>query len=169
MAQVHQQHQRGPAQCARLARRRQVHHEPAARVGAITTDRHHVGLDPRRLGGGDGDERILDRLVVEHPRIYGMLLYVEQPFPYDLEPGDNVLKWTNHLKTYTIPTIDKITVNEAHRGILIPIGSVACICLLFLLLLPLLLLRPPTTRIDHPRQLLLYSSFISFLLPLFFL
>lgn len=28
---------------------------------------------------------ILDRLVLEHPRIYGMLLYVEQPFPYDLE------------------------------------------------------------------------------------
>jgi len=30
-------------------------------------------------------EAILDRLLVEHPRIYGMLLYVEQPFPYDLE------------------------------------------------------------------------------------
>jgi len=28
---------------------------------------------------------ILDRLIVEHPRIYGMILYVEQPFPYDLE------------------------------------------------------------------------------------
>lgn len=28
---------------------------------------------------------ILDRLVKEHPRTYGMLLYVEQPFPYDLE------------------------------------------------------------------------------------
>jgi L-alanine-DL-glutamate epimerase-like enolase superfamily enzyme len=28
---------------------------------------------------------ILDRLVDEHSRIYGMLLYVEQPFPYDLE------------------------------------------------------------------------------------
>ncbi len=28
---------------------------------------------------------ILDRLVCEHPRIYGMILYVEQPFPYDLE------------------------------------------------------------------------------------
>jgi L-alanine-DL-glutamate epimerase-like enolase superfamily enzyme len=28
---------------------------------------------------------ILDRLVVAHPRIYGMILYVEQPFPYDLE------------------------------------------------------------------------------------
>jgi L-alanine-DL-glutamate epimerase-like enolase superfamily enzyme len=28
---------------------------------------------------------ILDRLMEEHPRLYGMLLYVEQPFPYDLE------------------------------------------------------------------------------------
>jgi hypothetical protein len=27
---------------------------------------------------------ILDRLMREHPRIYGMILYVEQPFPYDL-------------------------------------------------------------------------------------
>jgi len=27
---------------------------------------------------------ILDRLLVEQPRIYGMILYVEQPFPYDL-------------------------------------------------------------------------------------
>jgi L-alanine-DL-glutamate epimerase-like enolase superfamily enzyme len=29
--------------------------------------------------------RILDRLRDEQPRIYGMTLYVEQPFPYDLE------------------------------------------------------------------------------------
>lgn len=28
---------------------------------------------------------ILDRLLREEPRIYGMILYVEQPFPYDLE------------------------------------------------------------------------------------
>jgi L-alanine-DL-glutamate epimerase-like enolase superfamily enzyme len=28
---------------------------------------------------------ILDRLLVEHARLYGMLLYIEQPFPYDLE------------------------------------------------------------------------------------
>jgi L-alanine-DL-glutamate epimerase-like enolase superfamily enzyme len=28
---------------------------------------------------------ILDRLMRDHPRIYGMVLYVEQPFPYDLE------------------------------------------------------------------------------------
>jgi L-alanine-DL-glutamate epimerase-like enolase superfamily enzyme len=30
-------------------------------------------------------DSILDRLRDEHPRLYGMLLYVEQPFPYDLE------------------------------------------------------------------------------------
>jgi len=28
---------------------------------------------------------ILDRLRDDHPRIYGMILYVEQPFPYELE------------------------------------------------------------------------------------
>ena len=28
---------------------------------------------------------ILDRLIAEHPHIYQMILYVEQPFPYDLE------------------------------------------------------------------------------------
>jgi L-alanine-DL-glutamate epimerase-like enolase superfamily enzyme len=28
---------------------------------------------------------ILDRLMRDHPRIFGMILYVEQPFPYDLE------------------------------------------------------------------------------------
>lgn len=28
---------------------------------------------------------ILDRLLIEQPRLYGMILYVEQPFPYDLE------------------------------------------------------------------------------------
>ena len=28
---------------------------------------------------------ILDRLMGEYPRIYGMVLYVEQPFPYELE------------------------------------------------------------------------------------
>jgi L-alanine-DL-glutamate epimerase-like enolase superfamily enzyme len=28
---------------------------------------------------------MLDRLLVEHPRTYGRILYVEQPFPYDLE------------------------------------------------------------------------------------
>ena len=28
---------------------------------------------------------VLDRLMAEHPRLYGMVLYVEQPFPYELK------------------------------------------------------------------------------------
>jgi hypothetical protein len=54
------------------------------------------------------------------------------PFPYDLTPDDNVLKWTNYLKTYTVPTVDKILVDEAHRGISVPLGSLACLVLLLL-------------------------------------
>jgi hypothetical protein len=52
------------------------------------------------------------------------------PFPYDLTPGDNLLKWTNYLKTYTIPTVEKINVADQHRGMPVPIGSVVCIVLL---------------------------------------
>jgi hypothetical protein len=52
------------------------------------------------------------------------------PFPYDLGPDDNVLKWTNYLKKYTIPTVDKIMVDETHRGIAVPLGSLACVVLL---------------------------------------
>jgi len=52
------------------------------------------------------------------------------PFPYDLTPDDNVLKWTNYLKTYTIPTVQKINVADQHRGVPLPIGSLVCIVLL---------------------------------------
>ena len=45
----------------------------------LTTDFNCTVHDP------DYVNVILDRLVLEHPRIYGMILYVEQPFPYDLE------------------------------------------------------------------------------------
>jgi len=52
------------------------------------------------------------------------------PFPYELTPDYNVLKWTNYLKTYTIPTVEKIDVADQHRGVPVPIGSVVCIGLL---------------------------------------
>jgi hypothetical protein len=52
------------------------------------------------------------------------------PFPHDLSPDDNVLKWTNYLKTFTIPTVQKIDVADHHRGVPIPIGSVVCLALL---------------------------------------
>lgn len=45
----------------------------------LTADFNCTVTDPDYVNG------ILDRLVDEHPRIYGMILYVEQPFPYDLE------------------------------------------------------------------------------------
>jgi len=48
-------------------------------VDWLTTDFNCTVSDPAYVN------RILDRLKLEHPRIYGMILYVEQPFPYDLE------------------------------------------------------------------------------------
>ena len=45
----------------------------------LTADFNCTVTDP------DYVNAILDELVAEHPRIYGMILYVEQPFPYDLE------------------------------------------------------------------------------------
>ena len=45
----------------------------------LTTDFNCTVTDPAYVNA------ILDRLILEHPRISGMLLYVEQPFPYELE------------------------------------------------------------------------------------
>jgi L-alanine-DL-glutamate epimerase-like enolase superfamily enzyme len=45
----------------------------------LTSDFNCTVTDPAYV------TEILDRLLVEEPRIYGMLLYIEQPFPYDLE------------------------------------------------------------------------------------
>lgn len=45
----------------------------------LTTDFNCTVKDPAYVN------EILDRLCVEHPRTYGSILYVEQPFPYDLE------------------------------------------------------------------------------------
>ncbi len=52
------------------------------------------------------------------------------PFPYDLTPDHNVLKWTNYLKKYTIPTVEKTMVAEEHRGVSLPLASIACTGLL---------------------------------------
>ncbi|NQU76667.1 MAG: mandelate racemase/muconate lactonizing enzyme family protein [Planctomycetes bacterium] len=47
-------------------------------VDWLTADFNCTVTDPAYVN------EILDRLCDEHPRIYGMILYVEQPFPYDL-------------------------------------------------------------------------------------
>jgi L-alanine-DL-glutamate epimerase-like enolase superfamily enzyme len=51
----------------------------AGGVDWLTSDFNCTVTDPTYVN------MILDRLVIEHPLIYGMILYVEQPFPYDLE------------------------------------------------------------------------------------
>jgi len=45
----------------------------------LTSDFNCTVTDPSYVN------QILDRLIIEYPRIYGMILYVEQPFPYNLE------------------------------------------------------------------------------------
>ena len=45
----------------------------------LTADFNCTVTDPEYVND------ILDRLRDEHPRLYGMLLYIEQPFPYELE------------------------------------------------------------------------------------
>jgi L-alanine-DL-glutamate epimerase-like enolase superfamily enzyme len=63
-------------------------YERLTKVGAIaqakgarwlTTDFNCTVTDPVYVND------ILDRLMAEQPRVYQMILYVEQPFPYDLE------------------------------------------------------------------------------------
>ena len=48
-------------------------------VNWLTTDFNCTVSEPAYVN------EILDRLMVEYPQLYGMILYVEQPFPYDLE------------------------------------------------------------------------------------
>ena len=48
-------------------------------VDHLSTDFNCMVVDPGYVN------RILDRLLSEHPKIFNLILYVEQPFPYDLE------------------------------------------------------------------------------------
>jgi len=58
---------------------------------------------------------ILDRLRDEYPRLYGMVLYVEQPFPYDLE--------THHIDVHSVSARKPLFMDEsAHDWRLIRLG-----------------------------------------------
>ncbi len=58
---------------------------------------------------------ILDRLIIEHPRIYQMILYVEQPFPYDLEE--------NQIDVHSVSARKPLFMDEsAHNWKLIRLG-----------------------------------------------
>jgi len=67
------------------------------------------------VGHPDYVNTILDRLVEEHPRIYGMILYVEQPFPYDLE--------NNRIDVHSVSARKPLFMDEsAHDWNLVKLG-----------------------------------------------
>ena len=63
-------------------------------------------------------------------KVTAMMTDPAGPFPYDLGPDDNILKWTNYLKNYTIPTVDRTAVDDSHRGIGFSLLSLGCVVLL---------------------------------------
>ena len=78
-------------------------------VDWLTSDFNCTVTDPAYVNG------TLDRLVLEHPRIYGMILYVEQPFPYDLE--------THRIDVHTVAARKPLFMDEsAHDWRLVRLG-----------------------------------------------
>jgi hypothetical protein len=80
------------------------------------------------------------------------------PFPSYVTPDDNVLTWTNFLKTYKIPTVTEVSVDESLTSLRIPAGSVICLVILF----PVLwLIRK---RRQHAQPVLLHIGLIPILI-----
>jgi len=80
------------------------------------------------------------------------------PFPSYVTPDDNVLTWTNFLKTYKIPTVTEVSVDESLTSLSIPAGSVICLVILF----PVLwLIRK---RRQHAQPVLLHIGLIPILI-----
>ncbi|MFC1833945.1 hypothetical protein ACFL2Q_04325 [Thermodesulfobacteriota bacterium] len=57
------------------------------------------------------------------------------PFPSYVTPEDNLLVWKNYLKSYKIPTVAHVTVQDSLIKLNVPMASVACLALLALILL----------------------------------
>jgi hypothetical protein len=49
------------------------------------------------------------------------------PFPSDVTPDENVLTWKNFLKTYQMPTVAQIELDESLTTMKIPLASVLCL------------------------------------------
>jgi len=78
-------------------------------VDWLTADFNCTVADPAYVN------EILDRLVIEHPRYYGMILYVEQPFPYDLE--------ANQIDVHSVSARKPLFMDEsAHDWHLVKLG-----------------------------------------------
>jgi len=75
----------------------------------LTSDFNCTVTDPAYV------TEMLDRLKDEHPRIYGMILYVEQPFPYDLE--------ANRIDVHSVSARKPLFMDEsAHDWHLVKLG-----------------------------------------------
>jgi L-alanine-DL-glutamate epimerase-like enolase superfamily enzyme len=78
-------------------------------VDWLTSDFNCTVTDPAYVNA------ILDRMVIEHPRIYGMIMYVEQPFPYELE--------TNQIDVHSVSARKPLFMDEsAHDWKLVKLG-----------------------------------------------
>ena len=75
----------------------------------LTSDFNCTVTDPAYVNN------ILDRLIMEYPRIYGMILYVEQPFPYEIEE--------NRIDVHSVSARKPLFMDEsAHDWHLIKLG-----------------------------------------------
>jgi L-alanine-DL-glutamate epimerase-like enolase superfamily enzyme len=75
----------------------------------LTSDFNCTVTDPAYVN------EILDRLTIEHPRISQMILYVEQPFPYDLE--------TNQIDVHSVSARKPLFMDEsAHDWKFVKLG-----------------------------------------------
>ncbi|MBM3212773.1 hypothetical protein FJZ33_11175 [Candidatus Poribacteria bacterium] len=75
----------------------------------LTSDFNCTVTDPEYVND------ILDHLMMEYPRIYGMILYVEQPFPYNLEE--------NQIDVHSVSARKPLFMDEsAHDWHLIKLG-----------------------------------------------
>jgi len=75
----------------------------------LTADFNCTVTDP------DYVNRILDQLIQEHPRIYGSILYIEQPFPYEIEE--------NRIDVHSVSARKPLFMDEsAHNWHLVKLG-----------------------------------------------
>ena len=78
-------------------------------INHLSTDFNCMVQDPAYVN------RILDKLLAEHPRIYNLILYVEQPFPYDLE--------ANQIDVHSVSARKPLFMDEsAHHWKLVRLG-----------------------------------------------
>ncbi|MGD8211939.1 MAG: hypothetical protein PVF32_18905, partial [Desulfobacterales bacterium] len=52
------------------------------------------------------------------------------PFPSYVTPEDNLFTWTNYLKTYQMPTVAEVTVDDALSHVKLPLASILCLVLM---------------------------------------